>query len=39
MRGKLYPDLNHAMEYEGDPYNSIDVLKEILRDIQQHLET
>ena len=39
MRGKLYPDLNHAMEYEEDPYNSIDVLKEILRDIQQHLET
>ena len=39
MRGKLYPDLNHAMEYEEDPYKSIDVLKEILRDIQQYLET
>ena len=35
MEGKLYPELNHVMEYEQDLFRSISVLRDIMSEIQQ----
>ena len=32
---KLFPNVNHSLQYESDPVNSIDVLKSVVKDIDE----
>lgn len=34
ITSKLYPNVNHSMEYDNDPVGSIDVLKSVINDIE-----